>query len=477
MANANIKYLLVIINEKNYKLFKEGDSIVAFSSGKTSANNTDNIKEPNPPQNTPNETSGLKGKNENSVSPSDVEIYWGDFSFTNEERDEIRAISQRFFSAKRFSGKLVWDFFQSLSTIMDISKAEYYTKEQWEQLKEKTDNDNPELLNAALKKTISILEYESFSLWSKDIYKERIADASQVELIKAWVGFDFFALMFQPLNNFEHFRDYIHNVILEREKGAKGSFIPVECKGTSIYINSKQLIAWRNDNLLKKQYELDYCMPISEAEPTIYLYEDEAIIKKYKLQKNEDENFTGKNFILHMSITIKGNPEVFIAKINGFISDTEDIRNINLNDIGYSMENAILRCSGEAGSQLYKDVKGKGLVEKGLKNPSRITPGNIRLIGICPQCNNSFTFKSVACYMIQRDAAYSDDGMDCCEIPRDIDVNTWQYTEDGKTFRYYNNFNCPHCKTPYIDNKKHPQHKTFGVPACIHLGRKHYKYN
>ena len=48
------------------------------------------------------------------------------------------------------------------------------------------------------------------------------------------------------------------------------------------------------------------------------------------------------------------------------------------------------------------------------------------------------------------------------------------YEEDGKTFRYYNSFCCPHCGAPYIDYKKNPGMKQFGVSGCVHLGRKAY---
>ncbi|MBR6090931.1 MAG: leucine-rich repeat domain-containing protein, partial [Anaerolineaceae bacterium] len=49
------------------------------------------------------------------------------------------------------------------------------------------------------------------------------------------------------------------------------------------------------------------------------------------------------------------------------------------------------------------------------------------------------------------------------------------YETDGKTFRYYNSFCCPHCGTAYIDYKHKPELKHFGVSACVHLGRKLYR--
>ena len=95
---------------------------------------------------------------------------------------------------------------------------------------------------------------------------------------------------------------------------------------------------------------------------------------------------------------------------------------------------------------------------------------------VCPDCGKSFCFHGYAFYMMQSDVAYSDDGLDCCEIQAyDIDKDTWTYETEGKVFRYYNSFNCPHCGTPYIDYKKHPENKVFGVSGCVLLGKKHYQ--
>lgn len=112
---------------------------------------------------------------------------------------------------------------------------------------------------------------------------------------------------------------------------------------------------------------------------------------------------------------------------------------------------------------------------KALKYPGYTTPSNVRLVGNCPDCGKSFCFHGYACYMAQCDAAYSDDGLDCCQISDfNIDKDSWTHEADGKTFRYYNSFCCPHCGTPYIDYRKFPEQKVFGVSACVHLGRKVY---
>ena len=171
-----------------------------------------------------------------------------------------------------------------------------------------------------------------------------------------------------------------------------------------------------------------------------------------------------------------GNPPVPTMQMDGFISDTSEDRKMTLNDIGYRMEGHFLAFGGKLSKLRYASMRGQDLVAKGLKYQGYTTPANIRLIGICPDCGKSFAFHGYAFYMAQSDVAYSDDGLDVCEIfAYDIDKDSWKHETEGKTFRYYNSFNCPHCGAPYIDYKKHPENKVFGVSGCVHLGRKHYK--
>ncbi len=78
---------------------------------------------------------------------------------------------------------------------------------------------------------------------------------------------------------------------------------------------------------------------------------------------------------------------------------------------------------------------------------------------------------------MQSEAAYSDDGTDVFEFNsyKEIDKDTWSYEKDGKTFRYCNCFNCPHCDAPYIDYKNKPEIREYGVLGCALLGRLPYK--
>ena len=252
---------------------------------------------------------------------------------------------------------------------------------------------------------------------------------------------------------------------------------PVQIVNGNIIIDSNLYMLWRilNEPFVS-MFEMTDAIPLTEKTPIISLYDDGKKTRTYCLQTEEDEDFTGKYFLISVRLSMQGNPPCPVAQIDGFVSDTPENRKMTLDDVGYRMEVYFLTCGGSASKQRYEMNRGQDLPMKALKYKSVITPSNVRLIGICPDCKRSFVFHSYAFYMSQNDVAYSDDGLDCCEIiAQEIDKDSWSYEIEGKTFRYYNSFNCPHCGTPYIDYKKHPENKVFGVSGCVHLGRKSYR--
>ena len=243
-----------------------------------------------------------------------------------------------------------------------------------------------------------------------------------------------------------------------------------------IHIDSEAFARWRKQNPFVPQYEFLGTIPLKEKTPVLSLYEDGVKTREYCLQTEGDEDFTGKYFLLSVRLSIHGNPAVPVAQIDGFVSDTPDDRKMTADDIGYRMEGHFLACGGVIGQRRYEMNRGQDLPMKALKYQGYTTPANVRLIGVCPECGKSFAFRGYAFYLGQTDVAYSDDGLDCCQIQTpDIDKDTWKYETEGKTFRYYNSFCCPHCKTPYIDYQKHPENKVFGVSGCVHLGRTPYR--
>lgn len=242
-----------------------------------------------------------------------------------------------------------------------------------------------------------------------------------------------------------------------------------------IYFDSQAFFAWASKQASYGQYEKTAFIALNEQEPTISFYEDGEKTVEYRLETEGNEDFTGKYFLISVRIGLMGNPPAPTMQMDGFISDTNEDRKMELSDIGYRMEGHYLKCGGEVSENRYNMMRGQDLVAKGLKYPGYTTPSDIRLIGICPECGKSFAFHGYAFYMAQNDVAYSDDGLDCCQIQEyEIDKETWKYETEGKVFRYYNSFNCPNCGVPYIDYKNNKGMKEFGVSGCVLLGRKSY---
>ena len=264
--------------------------------------------------------------------------------------------------------------------------------------------------------------------------------------------------------------------ISEETPKEKTSTEPVKINGMEIHINSADFINWKSKNSATPQYEFTGSIALRGKDPVISLYEDGTKTREYCLQTEGEESFDGKYFLTSVRLGVIGNPPAPTMQLDGFISDTPDERKMENKDIGYRMEGHYLTCGGNISKQRYEAMRGQDLPQKALKYPGFTTPANIRLVGICPECGKSFAFHGYAFYMMQNDVAYSDDGLYCCQISSyDEDIKTKVFEVDGKTFRYYNSFCCPHCNAPYIDYGKYPENKVFGVSGCVHLNTKHYK--
>lgn len=330
------------------------------------------------------------------------------------------------------------------------------------------------------------------SMFNKEKIAEKIRRDNTEILIRCWIVLTLYCDLLSPENKTEltGYAELIAAEIYNRKfpipaqkeaspaPAREQTNVPVRFDGNHIFIRSDAFVAGITKNPVVTQFTSCAILPLSEKTPVITLYEDGEKRRTYRLQTENGEDFTGKYFHLSVRLGIHGQPAVPVALIDGFVSDTPEERRMTPNDIGYRMEVHFLTCGGEAGRQRYEMLRGQDLPMKALKYQGYTTPANVRLIGICPDCGNSFAFHSYAFYIGQNDVAYSDDGLDCCEIPGNAPGQSAQiYQVEGKVFRYYNSFNCPHCGAPYIDYKKYPQSKVFGVSGCVHLGRKPYRAN
>ncbi len=405
----------------------------------------------------------------------------GDFTVNEADYSKIKSVAINFVPDQNrlYSVDDEMNMLKALSAVMDISVTEIKTKDLWDAAKNCSEDDIKNRLFMALATTIASVD-QSLSFMNPDFLKKKVACASYEELIKAWFSLYYYSRISKPdfSENIKYFRDYIQNTLVKKFKENLEDFKanPIKIEENRINIISREVLNWKRNNPNEKQYELCGVIQIKEKEPVIYLFEDGVKTMEYRLETEGDEDFSGKYFHYSVRVGILGNPPLPLTQIDGFVSDTpDDDKKMTIDDIGYRMEGHFLVCGGEKAKKQTDLLRGQDLVMKGLKYAGHTTPANVRLIGICPECNKSFCFHGYAFYMAQSDIAYSDDGLDCCEIQAyDIDKDTWTYEEDGKTFRYYNSFNCPHCATPYIDYKKYPENKVFGASGCVHLGRKYY---
>ena len=311
---------------------------------------------------------------------------------------------------------------------------------------------------------------------------EKIKKADTDTLIRCWIVLSCYSEFLKPeyKANIVSYYYIIANEIYHRgftipKQINSDDTPPVILRDNDIHIDSRAFAAWTDRNPNQRFYELRGALKLAEKEPVISLYDDGIKTREYKLQTEGDESFAGKFFLISVRLHVFGAPPIPAAQIDGFISDSSEERSMELSDIGYRMEGYLLTAGGDNAKKRYEQLRGQDLVKKGLKYPGYTTPANVRLIGVCQDCKKSFAFHGYSFYMAQSDVAYSDDGLDCCEIKSmDIDKDTWSFEADGKTFCYYNSFCCPHCGSAYIDYKKHPENKVFGVSGCVHLGRKAY---
>lgn len=401
----------------------------------------------------------------------------GTFSFSDEDRQKLMELPKKGLPEKTNTTQAQIALLDVLDSVMDTTVIRLNATIFWKSPEEMPEEEKRKRIQQDT--VVVILSVDSsLSAMSPDFLRKKVENADFDQLLNAWTVLNYYDDVLKPeyTENIRNFRDYIHHTLLTRYDGSSGKYlVPVKLNGTGIYVNSAALLEWLSCNRLDPQYQLDGAMPLTEKEPVIALYEDEVKTREYRLQTEHDEDFTGKHFLFSLRIGMQGTPSVPAVLIDGFISDTPAEHSMTPEDVGYRMEVHFLACGGENTKVRQEMNLGQDLPMKALKYPGYTTPSNVRLVGICPDCGTSFCFHGYAVYMLQNNAVYSDDGLDCCQVSaHNIARDDWKYEVDEKTFRYYNSFCCPHCGTPYIDYRKFPENKKFGVSGCVHLGRKLY---
>lgn len=401
----------------------------------------------------------------------------GSYSFTDAQRQKLMALSKKGLPEKVDNIQAQLTLLDALDAVMDTSIVRLKTNEFLNTPDGMTEDEKTKFFrnNAA---TLMFTVDKSLELLNTEQLIKKVESANFDQLLNAWTVLNYYSNVMKPnySENIRNYRDYIHHTLLSRYGDSENKhLVPVKLNGTEIYINSDVLKQWLKQNRLHPQFEFEGIMSLSEKEPVITLYEDGVKTREYRLQTENDEDFKEKYFHISVRVGWQGDPCVLAAQIDGFISDIQQEHQMKEKDIGYRMEAHFLSCCGEDAKKRYEMLRGQDLPMKALKYVGYTIPSTVRLIGICPECGKSFCFHGYCVYMGNCEAAYSDDGLDCCQIQNpNISKDDWSYEENGKIFRYYNSFSCPHCGTPYIDYKQFPQNKKYGVCGCVHLGREIY---
>ncbi len=227
--------------------------------------------------------------------------------------------------------------------------------------------------------------------------------------------------------------------------------------------------------LYMRQTEATAVPASAEDAPALRLVADGKELAVYRIEPAPGESFKGKFFHMSARIYMQGDRQHPAAmapciQIDGFFSDSADPAARMGSAPAYRMEAVF--AGGRIAAVRREMLRGMDLVQKGLRYPGIITPGNVRYIGLCPDCGKSFAFRSYNFPMMQEYPAYSDDGMDVCGIPRGFPGAPERAVEiGGRRFWSYNAFRCPRCGAPYVDYHTYPQLMGDGVYALVHLGR------
>ena len=395
---------------------------------------------------------------------------FGTYECSDEAKRTLKACSYHYLSQHElYDANYMLDY---LSNVMDVSGIK-------ELLNPNKYKDEKERI-LIISDLIALVE-KSIQNQTTDSLKEKVQSNDIEACMKAWVILDYFVWWIKSdlslVKNIQVFKDYIQSYIFQTIINRKNELMKIELKpvivnNQNIYLDSTEFFRWKMIHFDQKEYEFKGSILLNEKQPVLTLYDDSKITNKYCLQVKENEDFTNKYFQISVRLHFANQTKVVVAQIDGFVSDSINETKFDIQHIGYRFEGYFLRVGKQMAKKCYDDMKGQDLYVKALRYLGYMTPSNVRLIGICPNCHQSFAFHGYNIHHNQSEPVYSDDGLDTYLLSdQTIDKETWSVEKEGKIFRYYNSFNCPYCKEPYIDYKKYPKMKQYGNVGCVHLGK------
>lgn len=257
-----------------------------------------------------------------------------------------------------------------------------------------------------------------------------------------------------------------------------GTDEPADIRGNKICLNLSKMARDLIKQCGNNGYSVRFVVPLTEKTPVLPLYVNHKHLHNYVLETEKDENFTGKYFHMMIRMFLReergaDHPMLITVQIDGFIADTSEDQRMKSGDIGYRFEGILLRPNGE-----MLPSSRASLYAKGLRYLGYITPGSVRLLGICPGCHHSLCFKSYNFPMMQAEPVYSDDGTDVYtlyDMDGTLDRENWKTEVKGKTFRCRNDFRCRYCGATYLDYSSNPTKSHYGLYGCAYLGHEVFR--
>jgi hypothetical protein len=214
----------------------------------------------------------------------------------------------------------------------------------------------------------------------------------------------------------------------------------------SVYLGSKELCSVPKDAL---PLEKNITAEIPGDRPILTFQDSQGKDRSFDLATA----LADKEPWIHLCIRISEN---FVCQVDCILSKDRTSPDPNQATSGIRFQPFFLPEFGEA-----PDLKGKGLIARGLHYPGHVTPGWVSVMALCDACEKSFRLKSFHTGFSQSDYAYCSQDFHTLVInsPLESDVQLPACQECSGAFARDNALRCPHCKAPFASfaegNRKH----------------------
>ncbi len=242
-----------------------------------------------------------------------------------------------------------------------------------------------------------------------------------------------------------------------------------------IYIDLDALKEWFRRTQETKSFSYACDIPWTRKNLSLKFYVGGVLRHTYVLETQEGEDFNGCLFRCSIQLA-HGDLGPPVALAAGYVYDPSQETAWELEYTRYRLEVVVLDQKSKHSKLQLSWIKGGSPYCKKIRYPNESGPIGDRMVGMCRDCNRSFTCTLYWCDSADETVVYSDDGLEAMRVDRNgLDPESWSSTSDGNIFRFSNPFRCPHCGGIYMNpekpiNRLHPSR--YGL---VHFGRQLYR--